>query len=117
MAGSGALSSVGAGLVWTDGCARNLSGHGRDNAVAFQLDAAILQRFTGNHKSGNPGFHIRRAETKDFPVANGAAQFANRIELGAEHPVLFGAGEARIHMTIDLNGSAVAASLDHAHGI
>src|SRR5687768_4369496 len=108
MAGSSTLASVGTGLVRTDGCARDLAGDRGENTVAFQFDAALLQRFTRNHKSGNAGFHIRRAETKDFAVANGAAQFADRVELGAEHPVLFGAGEARIHMTIDLDRSSLA---------
>src|SRR5918997_116970 len=75
MAGSSALASVGAGLVRTDGCARDLAGDRRENTVAFQVDAALLQRFTRNHESGNAGFHIRCAKTKDFAVANGAAPF------------------------------------------
>src|ERR671915_619670 len=102
MASAGPLAPVGGGLIRSDGRARDLPGNGGEDAITFEIDTALLERLSRHHEGGDAGFHVRGAESEDFAVPDGAAQLAHRFELGAKHAVFFAAGEARVHMTVDL---------------
>src|SRR3972149_6898424 len=117
MARAGSLSSIGSGLIRADRRARDLSGNGSQDKISFQRKAAFAHRLARDHEGGQAGLHIGRAETECLPVSDGSLELGLGIQFPAKHEVFFGPGEARVHMSVDHEGSSVFTAFQDSNGV
>ena len=117
VAGAGALPAVVARLIWTDRRAGDLADDGGEDHIALKWHAAALQRCAGDHEGGDPALHVGDAQAAHLAIQDGAAQLRLRLHARGDHPVLFGAGVARIHMAVEHQAQAAAGALEDTDGV
>ena len=117
VAGAGALAAVESGLVRPDGGAGDLPRHRRQDQVALEGHAALLERLAGHHEGRQPRLHVGRGQAEHLAVPDGAAELALGLELPAQDEVVLLPGEARVHVAVDHQRHPAAGALEHAHRV